>query len=53
MLPIWLGLSLMIVGTLLLTVVGLSNLGGRFFDFVFKAGMALFLIGIVAAVLAT
>ncbi len=53
MLPIWLGLSLMLVGMLLLTVVGLSNLGGRFSDFVFKAGLGLFLIGIVAAVLST
>ncbi len=53
MLPIWLGLSLMLVGMLLLSVVGLSNLSGRFPDFVFKTGMGLFLIGIVAAVLAT
>ncbi len=53
MLPIWLGMSLMVVGMLLLTVVGLTNLLGRFSDFVFKAGLGLFLIGIVAAVLST
>ena len=53
MLPIWPGMSLMLVGVLLLTVVGLTNLLGRLSDLVFKAGLLLFLTGIVAAVLST